>query len=117
MDDSLVEDNQELIIKLARLRGIEHADQPRGLRLAASGRDAWLDVNAETLYEHQSNLERRLADARREVATLEARLSNESYVAKAPAVLVEESREQLTAKQALVGRLQDELTVIGSDNG
>lgn len=117
MDDSLVEDNQELIIKLARLRGIEHADQPRGLRLAASGRDAWLDVNAETLYEHQSNLERRLADARREVATLEARLSNESYVAKAPAALVEESREQLTAKQALVGRLQDELTVIGSDNG
>ncbi len=116
MDDSLVADNAELIMKLAKLKGVEHVDQARGLRLAASGRDAWLDVDADTLYEHQSNLERRLAETRQEVATLEARLSNEGYIAKAPEALVEESRQQLTAKQELVQRLADELTVIGDDS-
>lgn len=118
MDDSLVADNVDLIVKLTRgIKGAEYVDQARGLRLAASGRDAWLDVDAETLYEHQSNLERRLAETRQEAEVLAARLSNEGYVAKAPATLVEESREQLVAKQALIVRLQDELTVVGDDAG
>lgn len=112
MDDSLVADNLDLIQKLAHAKTIEHIDQPRGLRLASSGRDAWLDLDAETLYEHQSNLEKRLAEERANVAALEARLSNESYVAKAPAALVEESRDQLTSKKALVERLEAELSVM-----
>ncbi len=112
MDDSLVADNAELIGKLAKAKAVEHVDQPRGLRLAASGRDAWLDLDADTLYEHQTNLEKRLADTRSEIATLEGRLSNENYVAKAPAQLVEESREQLASKQALVERLEAELQVL-----
>lgn len=115
MDDSLVAENAELIQKLANTKSVEHTDQVRGLRLAASGRDAWLDLDAETLYEHQSNLETRLAEARRNVAALETRLSNESYVAKAPANLVEESREQLASKKALVERLHAELTVLGDN--
>ncbi len=115
MDDSLVADNAELIAKLAKLKSIEHVDQARGLRLAASGRDAWLDVSAEMLYEHQSNLERRLAEIRSEVERLEGRLSNESYIAKAPVELVEESRQQLAEKRALIDRLEVELTVIGSE--
>ena len=112
MDDSLVADNLDLIQKLAHAKTIEHIDQPRGLRLASSGRDAWLDLDAETLYEHQSNLEKRLAEERANVVALEARLSNESYVAKAPAALVEESRDQLTSKKALVERLEAELSVM-----
>lgn len=115
MDDSLVAENAELIQKLANAKSVEHTDQVRGLRLAASGRDAWLNLDAETLYEHQSNLETRLAEARRNVAALETRLSNESYVAKAPANLVEESREQLASKKALVERLHAELTVLGDN--
>ena len=114
MDDALVADNAELIGKLAKAKAVEHADQPRGLRLAASGRDAWLDLDADTLYEHQTNLEKRLADTRGEIATLEVRLSNENYVAKAPAQLVEESREQLASKQALVERLEAELEVLAN---
>lgn len=115
LDDSLVADNAELILKLARLKSIEHADQPRGLRLAASGRDAWLDISAETLYEHQSNLEKRLAEVRRSIDTLEARLGSEAYVAKAPAHLVEETRQQLTRTKETEARLQNELTVISEN--
>jgi len=112
MDDSLVADNAELIQKLARMKSVEHVDQARGLRLAASGRDAWLDLDDNTLYEHQTNLEKRLANVRQQVKTLETRLANENYTAKAPAHLVEESRRQLVEERALVKRLQTELQVI-----
>lgn len=110
--DSLVADNAELIQRLGRLKGIEHTDQARGLRLAVEGREAWLDVNEETLYEHQTNLETRLAETRQFINTLEARLNNEDYVAKAPQKLVDESREQLEAKKILVDRLEAELDVL-----
>ena len=113
MDDSLVADNAALIQRLARVESIEYVDQARGLRLAASGRDAWLDIDEETLYEHQSNLERRLSEERLQVENLERRLSNDAYVAKAPADLVEASRRDLNDKRALVERLETELSVIG----
>lgn len=112
MDDALVADNAELVRRLAGLAAVEHADVARGLRLAASGRDAWLDVSDETLYEHQTNLEKRLVAARNDAAKLEARLANERYTSQAPAHLVEESRQQLASKQALIGRLVKELQVI-----
>jgi valyl-tRNA synthetase len=110
--DTLIAENKELITHLARLKGVASTEQPRGLRLAASNREAWLDISKETMYEHQSNLEVRLAETRQFITTLEGRLANETYVSKAPAALVEESRAQLEAKKALVVRLQDELTVL-----
>ena len=112
MDDALVADNAELVRRLAGLAAVEHADVARGLRLAASGRDAWLDVSDETLYEHQTNLEKRLVAARNDAAKLESRLANERYTSQAPAHLVEESRQQLASKQALIERLVKELQVI-----
>lgn len=112
MDDSLVADNAELIQKLARAKTVEHVDQARGLRLAASGRDAWLDISAEMLYEHQSNLEKRLAATRKEAEIIATRLNNEGYIAKAPADLVDESRKALAEKQAAIERLEHELEVI-----
>ena len=112
MDDALVADNAELVRRLAGLAAVEHTDVARGLRLAASGRDAWLDVSDETLYEHQTNLEKRLVAARNDAAKLEARLANERYTSQAPAHLVEESRQQLAGKQALIERLVKELQVI-----
>jgi len=111
-NDSLIADNAGLIKHLIRLKDIQEIDKARGLRLAASNREAWLDVSEETLYEHQSNLETRLAETRQFVSTLEGRLSNETYLAKAPAHLVEESRDQLEIKKALIQRLEDELEVL-----
>ena len=114
MDDSLVADNIELVKKLARVTSVEHADQARGLRLAASGRDVWLDIDDETLYEHQANLEKRLAEERQHIRTLETRLANDNYVAKAPPALVKESRKTLREKQELITRLQNELQVVSN---
>lgn len=110
--DSLVEDNAELIRHLARLEAVTQTDQPSGLRLANSGREAWLIVDEETLYEHQTNLEVRLAEAKNRARALEGRLSNETYVQKAPAELVEASKKDLDETKALLTRLENELNVI-----
>jgi valyl-tRNA synthetase len=111
-NDSLIADNAELIKRLAKLQDVTPVDVARGLRLAASGREAWLDVSAEILYEHQTNLEVRLAETHGDIKALSARLENESYVSKAPAALVEESKKQLEQKKTLAERLQNELTVL-----
>ena len=111
-NDSLIADNQDTIKHLMRLEAIEHTDQPRGLRLAAANREAWLDIDSETLYQHQENLEMRLAEARQKLAGLKKRLENPTYVEKAPAHLVEETREQLTEQEKIITRLVSELEVI-----
>lgn len=112
-EDSLIEDNAELIAWLARLAKVEKADQPKGLRLAASNREAWLDVDEATLYEHQTNLEKRLSEARSVEKNLSGRLENKSYVDKAPAKLVEETKQQLEETKALIERLVRELDILG----
>jgi len=111
-NDSLITDNQDTIKHLMRLEAIEHTDQPRGLRLAAANREAWLDIDSETLYQHQENLEMRLAEARQKLAGLKKRLENPTYVEKAPAHLVEETREQLAEQEKIITRLVSELEVI-----
>ena len=111
-NDSLIADTQDTIKHLMRLEAIEHTDQPRGLRLAAANREAWLDIDSETLYQHQENLEMRLAEARQKLAGLKKRLENPTYVEKAPAHLVEETREQLAEQEKIITRLVSELEVI-----
>lgn len=111
-DDDLIDKNAEIICKLAKLSEVTKTDEPKGLRLASSVRNAWLDISAETLSEHQANLETRLTEVNDQIANLESRLSNESYVSKAPAKLVDESREQLEQKKTLAERLTQELKVI-----
>lgn len=110
--DSLIADNALLIQKLAKLKEVIHTDQARGLRLPNSGREAWLDVSAETLYEHQTNLESRLAEAHAAIKNLEGRLANKAYVEKAPANLIEDTRQQLESKKALITALEHELSIL-----
>lgn len=112
LQDALIEDNKDLLKRLAKLKDIQVTDQPSGLRLALSSHDAWLNVPAKTLEEHKENLEMRLATTHQDIKNLEGRLGNESYVAKAPARLVEESKKQLNEKQALAERLLRELEIL-----
>ncbi|PID33334.1 valine--tRNA ligase [Candidatus Saccharibacteria bacterium] len=113
-NDSLVADNKSAIKHLMKLTDVKQTDQPRGLRLAAANREAWLDIDSETLYQHQSNLEVRLAEARNRKQSLENRLANKSYIEKAPSHLVDETKQQLEDQDKLIDRLVKELSVIAS---
>lgn len=111
-NDSLIADNRQVIRHLMKLEDVLFVDQPRGLRLATANREAWLDIDSETLYQHQENLEMRLVEARATYKKLQARLDNPAYLAKAPQHLVAETQQQLTDQQQLIDRLVAELNVI-----
>lgn len=111
-NDVLVQNNTELTKRLAKLASVTATEVPRGLRLAVAGREAWLDIDEKTLARHRKTLETRLDTARQRVSSLETRLGNESYTSKAPASLIEESRQQLDEQKTLVARLEAELSVI-----
>ena len=110
--DDLIKDSEALIARLARLAAVQHIETPRGLRLAVPGREAWLDIDAATLYEHQSKLEVRLATTREQIERLKNRLSNDSYVKHAPKAVVVETRAQLSEQETLAEKLVAELEVI-----
>lgn len=112
--DTLIQDNAELIKRLARLKEVTFVEQAAGVRIAVSGREAWLDIDQKTLEEHQSNLEVRLAKEHQIQRGLEGRLSNPSYVDKAPAHLVEETRKHLEESEQLILKLQAELKVLST---
>ena len=114
-NDGLVDDNKDTIQHLMKLSSIDQTDQPRGLKLAVPNREVWLDIDSETLYQHQENLEMRLAEARQKRDGLQKRLDNPTYVEKAPSYLVEETREQLTQQEQIITRLVAELEVISSN--
>ncbi len=111
-NDSLIADSAQLIRRLAKLEEVKTIEQPRGLRLALVNHDAWLDVSEKTLQEHAENLETRLGTTRQEVAMLESRLSNENYLAKAPAALVDETKKQREEKKSLIEQLLHELEIL-----
>ena len=113
--DSLLGGNAVLIKRLAGLAVVTHVDQPGGLRLAVPNREAWLQIDADTLYEHQTKLESRLADTRERVHKLQLRLDNEGYVRSAPPAVVNQTRDELGEQLELESRLQNELSVLGNN--
>lgn len=107
--DDLIARHAELIQRLAGLKSVKLADSSRGLRIPSTQREAWLDISEELIYEHQTRLELRLVEARKDIAGLENRLANPSYTDKAPAHLVAETRQNLADKKALEQRLVAQL--------
>lgn len=112
-EDAIVDDNQLLTAKLSGVASvISCGGQPRGLRLALANHELYLDVPADIVAKHRHNLEERILAVGRELDTLNARMLNPSYVDKAPAHLVEQTRNAISEKSALIDRLKRELEVI-----
>ncbi|MEX0654748.1 MAG: class I tRNA ligase family protein, partial [Phycisphaeraceae bacterium] len=60
----------------------------------------------------RQRLEKRVGELAKQIKTLQGRLSNESYVSKAPAKLVEESRDQLAAVEREAEAVQEQLAAL-----
>ena len=109
-NDSFIAENAELVKQLANLNEFSHAEQPQGLKIPSTSHEAWLDISDDMIYEHQARLESKLVDIRKQIANLETRLGNESYVANAPEKLVQESRAELENSKLLESKIAAELT-------
>ena len=106
--DELLAEQAELIKRLARLEAVQ-TGQSHGLGLSTTARPSWLEIDQETLARYRGDLENRLQAANNSVKQLRGRLSNESYLYKAPAELVQQSQQQLTEAEQLVSHLTAEL--------
>lgn len=112
-DDSIVDDNQLLVAKLAGLASVISCEgQPRGLRLALANHEVYLDVSAEIVKEYHDKLEERILAVGRELDALNARMFNPNYVDKAPVHLVRQTQEGIKEKTALIERMKQQLKVI-----
>lgn len=109
LDDRLIADNADIIAHLGQMKQVAQVNEPRGMRVAVSSHKCWLDVDADTLYQHQANLEMRLLEQRGLAAKLAERLDNQNYLAKAPAHLIAETRTQLEETEKVIKRLEREL--------
>lgn len=105
-NDGLIAENAETIRHLTRVPAIEEVEIPRGFNLAVSGLGAWLDVPQEVLAEYREDLIKQKNQIESEILGLTQRLSNENYIAKAPAHLVEETRALLSDKKAQLEKIE-----------
>jgi valyl-tRNA synthetase len=109
--DTIV-DQVGLIIKLANLGGVSETkdDQQQGLRLTGTDKyAAWLEVNKETAESYMNKLVEEHRERTQSIKNLQNRLENKSYIEKAPAGIVQQTREQLEEEQSTVKTLEDEL--------
>jgi valyl-tRNA synthetase len=108
-EDPLIAKNKDIIQFLARLKNARELGQSTGLRLANSGREAWLDIDAKTIAKYGDHLRERIENLQTELRLLENRLANKNYIKKAPTKLVEETRKALLDKTDTLERLNREL--------
>ena len=112
-NDSLVAENELLIKTLTKVPTINSLDgAPRGLRLALANCELYLDVPAEVVSKYKEALTEKILAVGRELDALNMRMLNPNYVEKAPEHLVKETRDAVSEKEALIGRLKQQLEVI-----
>ena len=112
-NDSLVEDNLLLIKSLTKVPAVTALNgAPRGLRLALANHEVYLDVSEKVVAEYREALTEKILAVGRELDALNARLMNPSYVERAPAHLVKETRDGVAEKTALIERLKQQLELI-----
>ena len=111
--DSLVEDNLALIRSLTKVPAVVALNgSPRGLRIALANHELYLDVPENIVKEYRTALTDKILSVGRELDALNFRMQNPSYVSKAPAHLVEETKDQIKEKEALISRLKLQLDLI-----
>lgn len=105
-----VESNQGIIESMANCRIVMVSDAmppvPGVAHASAAGCDVFIDDLQDQTTLVQQNT-RREAELARLIQTLEGRLANESYAAKAPAALVLQTREQLVEANRELAKLRN----------
>jgi valyl-tRNA synthetase len=100
-----------LIIKLGKLGGVKETknDKQQGLRLTTTKHAIWLEVDRKTAHAYMNKLEEEHRERQQSIKKLEGRLANKSYTEKAPAQIVQQTRDQLTGEQATLKTVDEEL--------
>lgn len=103
-----VRDNGKLIEQLTNVETVTEVQVGPGLRLIHTPYKCWLDVDRKLLNQYIRDLGRKEKLQKDLVLRLEARLTNAAYLAKAPPVIVEQTKQELLEAQELLGTIDQE---------
>ena len=111
-ESRVVEENEELIASLARLKDVKHDHTPHGLRIVLPRSTTWLELSDEEILSYKDDLQAKLDKLKNEIYALEKRLSNKGYIEKAPEKLVEETKRNLSDKKRQTTHIGEQLSEI-----
>ena len=111
-ESRVVEENEELIASLARLKDVKHDHTPHGLRIVLPRSTTWLELSDEEILSYKDDLQAKLDKLKNEIYALEKRLSNKGYIEKAPERLVEETKRNLSDKKRQTTHIGEQLSEI-----
>jgi valyl-tRNA synthetase len=103
-----IEDGRELIETLATAQ-VKHVAQnvaapAKAARTSAAGVEIYIEGMADEAAEGQ-RVAKRCEDLKKQIAAMKGRLANESYIAKAPPHLVQQTKDQLADAEAEAAKL------------
>ena len=105
-NEPAVEKYAAVIQKLGNLKSVQANDSEKGTALSGTTLNVWLDIEQRLIENYIASLESKIQSMQSDLQHLRDRLNNKAYVEKAPAQLVEESRNQLIeAEKTLEGYL------------
>jgi len=105
----LLDEQGELVTRLARLGSVTKGQEPTGLRLTSTSSEAWIEVDSDTASKYLTKLEEKQTAEAESVVRLKGRLSNKSYVDNAPEALVSETRAQLEEAETRLKQITSEI--------
>jgi valyl-tRNA synthetase len=109
-----IKENADLICKLARLETVGEVSDGRGLRLTQTSEECWLGIDQASAQTFTSKLSERKAAVDKQISVIKGRLNNDSYIKKAPADLVKQSRKQLKDLETELETIESQLKQFGS---
>ncbi len=107
-DNPFMRDNAETIRRLSRLQAVSQVPAGDGLRLTSTKQAAWLDIDRSAARAYSKELAGKQARQETVVKQLEGRLANKGYIKNAPPEVVDQTRQQLAAAQALRDDIEQE---------
>mgnify|MGYP001604467746 FL=1 len=105
----LIEENEMLVKRLARLGDVKKTEVGQGIKFTDTKAAVWLDIEHSAAKSYLHRLKAQMSTQESLIKTLEDRLANKSYAARAPKKLVEETKIQLTEENDRLQALQTEL--------
>lgn len=103
---AFLSDNAAIIQQLSKVKVV--VGQGNGLQLTSTQHPCWLDIDLSKAKAYATELAGKLDTQNKLVKQLGSRLANKAYAKNAPAVVVEQTRQQLAAAQELAATLEAE---------
>ena len=103
----------ELLRRLGRIANVELKEEGSGLYLGTTV-PAWIKADAELINARKDRLLDQLAEKTRYQQSLQQKLSNDSFMANAPANIVADTRERSVETEKQIAKLDEQIKILNN---